>query len=243
MPWLGLYWAAWGRRWVPGRSALGSSSRCPALPRARLPLFGARGRCCSLLLRRQPSGGSRTLQLPTKLPCSPCDVTVVKQRSKPGREWEREGGRAGAGGGGAGSERRGAERGRAQKPSRRRRACPAAELPPKPGFHRNANRPRLPFSPPWKRGAVVSAVPEWVPRDLGVGGGGSAGGTTGVGGRAGHPQPGETAWRGDSGAQRHPISEPGEWAHFRKRHEGTHGRRGGQGTSASTSSFIFINTC
>lgn len=31
--------------------------------------------------------------------------------------------------------------------------------------------------------------------------------------------------------------------HFRKRHEGTHGRRGSLGILASVSSFIFINTC
>lgn len=153
-------------------SALGSGSCCPALPRARLPLAGARGRCCSLLLRRQPSGGSRTLQLPTKLPCSPCDVTVVKQRSKPGREWEREGGGPGAGGGGAGAERRGAARGRAQKPSRRRRACTARCCPRSRVFIEMQTVLRLPLSPPGKRGAGagvggVSVLPEWVPQDLG----------------------------------------------------------------------------
>lgn len=76
----------------------------------------------------------------------------------------------------------------------------------------------------------------------GVGGGGSAEGDNEEGGQATRSR-GGTAWRGYSGAWRHPTSEPGEWAHFRERHEGTHGRSGGQGISASTSSFIFINTC
>lgn len=62
------------------------------------------------------------------------------------------------------------------------------------------------------------------------------------GGRATRSQ-GRAHGGGYSGARRHPIHEPGEWAHFRKRHEGTHGRTGGQGISASASSFIFINTC
>lgn len=216
----GAVLAACGRRWVPARSAL---------PRARLPLAGARGRCCSLLLRRQPSGGCRTLQLPTKLPCSPCDVTVVKQRSKRGREWERAGGGAGAGGGGAGSERRGAERGRARKPSRRRRACPAAESPPKPGFHRNANRSRPPFSPPGKRGCRGVCPLRVGPP--GFGGGVEValqGGPRGRGGGGQATRSGERAHGGgrDPRARRHPRSEPGEWARSRKRHEGTHGRPG-----------------
>lgn len=137
------------------RSALAPAA--PVLPRALLPLAGARGRCCSLLLRRQPSGGSRTLQLPTELPCSPCDVTVVKQRSKPGREWEREGGGAGSGGGGAGAERRGAARGRAQKPSRRRRACPKRSCPRNLVFIETQIAPR-------GRGVQGGPVhPEWAP--------------------------------------------------------------------------------
>lgn len=105
-----------------GRGLGPRSALALALPRALLLLARARGRCCSLLQRRQPSGGSRTLQLPTKLPCSPCDVTVVQQRSKPGREWEGGAG-AGSGGGGAGAERQGAARGRAPQ-----RSCPRSPV-------------------------------------------------------------------------------------------------------------------
>lgn len=200
----------------------------PALPRALLPLSGARGRCCSLLQRRQPSGGSRTLQLLTKLPCSPCDVTVVQQRSKPGGEWEG----AGSGGGGAGAERRGAARGRA----------PRWSGPRSPVFIEMQIAPRQPFSPRWKKGAGGAVLLEWVPGIWGWGGGACRGGQ--LGGRAATRSWGETIWRGGTlRTWRHPIFEPGEWARFRERHEGTHGRRGGQGISASTSSFIFINTC
>lgn len=128
----------------------------PALPRALLPLSGARGRCCSLLQRRQPSGGSRTLQLLTKLPCSPCDVTVVQQRSKPGGEWEG----AGSGGGGAGAERRGAARGRA----------PRWSGPRSPVFIEMQIAPRQPFSPRWKRGAAGGGCSLGMgPRYLGLG--------------------------------------------------------------------------
>lgn len=142
------------------------------------------------------------------------------------------GGRAGAGGGGAGSERRGAERGRAQKPSRRRRACPAAELPRSLVFI-EMQIARGCLSP--RRGRGVQGCPPSPSGSPGIRGGGwrwLCRGDKWGGGRPGHTQPGETAWRGHSGARRHPISEPGEWAHFRKRHEGTHGRRGGQGTSS-----------
>jgi hypothetical protein len=136
----------------------------------------------------------------TKLPCSPCDVTVVKQRSKPGREWKRGKGRGGRRGRGRGRSAPGAARGRTQKPSLRRRACPAAKLPPKFGVHRNANRAAFLPAGEWGAGGGGGPfLPSGSPRIWGVEWRWLCRGQLGE--RAGHTQSRETAWRGNSGAQ------------------------------------------
>lgn len=142
------------------------------------------------------------MQLPTKLPCSPCDVTVVKQRSKPGREWEREGG---GGRRGRGRGRRAPGSGEGQSPKaipeapRRHRAV----LPPKPGFHRNANRPESAFLPAGEEGCRGACRPRVGPSGFGgLGEGGSAEGDSQEGGQAtrslGRPHGGGTLEFGDT---------------------------------------------
>lgn len=94
-------------------------------------------------------------------------------------------GGAGAGGGGAGAERRGAARGRAQKPSRRRRAGTARSCPRSRVFIEMQIVPRLPFSPPGKRGAGGACRPRVGPSGFGgLGEGGSAEGDSQEGGQA-----------------------------------------------------------